>query len=75
MRRVQTLDFALIETGLFLDSHPDDQAAMEYYHRLRDARTQAVSAYEEAFGPLTQMGVEGDRWSWVDSPWPWEMED
>ena len=29
MKRIQMCEFALIEAGLFLDSHPDDQQAFK----------------------------------------------
>ena len=31
LRKLQMLDFAIQETALFLNSHPDDRQAMQYY--------------------------------------------
>lgn len=65
--------FALIDTALFLDTHPHDQAALEYYEIVRDNYAQAVRVYEENVGPLTKGGVNvNDGWTWVKTPWPWE---
>ena len=76
MRRVQTCGFAIAEAALYLDSHPEDKAALEYYHKYRKLRDAAVNAYEENFGPMSQDANRNeDRWQWADGPWPWEKED
>lgn len=76
MKEVQMYDFALVDTGLFLDTHPDNQAALTFYDETRKKYLEAVEAYEEQFGPLiaTDTDVE-NGWTWVQTPWPWEMED
>ena len=35
LRRVQMYSFALDDTGLFLDTHPDNRAAMTFYDDTR----------------------------------------
>ena len=35
MRRLQVQCFVLDDVKLFLDTHPDDRKALEYYHKYR----------------------------------------
>lgn len=72
LRRVQELSFALDEAALFLDTHPQNPAALDYFYRRREELKKAVDAYEGTIGPLTNRTVEGERWSWLDGPWPWQ---
>ena len=36
MKNIYELGFALVETMLYLDTHPDDAAAIEYYAEIKD---------------------------------------
>ena len=47
---------------------------MEKFKELRAMHHRLIEEYEEQYGPWmpTSNSVEGDRWSWVDGPWPWE---
>ena len=75
MKRIQMCEFALIEAGLFLDSHPDDQQALKYYSKHQQLLDQAKAEYVKQFGALEPTVMEGDtRWNWVDDPWPWDLE-
>ncbi|MCI5687838.1 spore coat protein CotJB [Anaerovoracaceae bacterium 42-11] len=76
MRQVQMYGFALIDTGLFLDTHPTNRDALDYYASTRTRYLEAVEEYEQQFGPLTAQDTDTDSgWAWVETPWPWEMED
>ena len=72
LRNVQIADFALVEAGLYLDTHPTDQNALEYYRSYQKELEKATAAYQAAYGPLTARANEGSRWKWVDGPAPWE---
>ena len=39
---VYELGFALLETALFLDTHPDNREALEYYCQIKHRYAQAV---------------------------------
>jgi spore coat protein JB len=76
MRRLMAVSqyaFAISDITLFLDTHPKDQDALEYFHHMHHGYEKAVAEYESNFGPLTQTG-EGNRnfWQWSTMPWPWE---
>lgn len=72
---VQAYEFALVEVGLFLDTHPHDQTALAYFKQYRDLKHQAVSAYTKMYGPITSDHPDNDlsSWKWIDNPWPWEI--
>jgi len=72
--KLKAVSFALYETVLYLDGHPDDKDALDYYNKLIDELEEVTEQYEKKYGPLTIWGNEGDRWSWVNTPWPWESE-
>lgn len=75
LRKIQIYGFALYDTVLFLDSHPEDNGALDYYDKMSAAYKMAKKEYEENFGPLTVMGVDTDEgWTWTNSPWPWEYD-
>lgn len=73
MRRLQVESFAMYDTLLYLDTHPTDQKALEYYHRIVDMNEETMNQYIQRFGPIDATDViSTDRWTWVDTPWPWE---
>lgn len=74
-KKIQIIDFVIIDTALYLDTHPMDQAALNYYHKYKGLREKAVAEYTTCYGPLTINTVESmNKWTWIDQPWPWEME-
>ncbi len=73
MEAVYTNGFAADEARLFLDTHPHDRGALEYYQKKMNLYRQAVAHYEEKYGPITVEGAAmGGSWQWAKSPWPWE---
>ncbi len=75
-RRIAAYDFALVEMNLYLDTHPADCEALELMYAYRRKRDELVAAYEQQFGAYEIMArdVENrERWSWIDTPWPWEI--
>lgn len=75
MLKLQAQDFVLDDIILFLQSHPDDQTALRYYHKYRKLKEETEEEFRENFGPLRADQVESaDRFVWVDTPWPWERQ-
>lgn len=76
MRDVQIVSFLLKDAELFLDTHPDDAQALNFYDYYNQLLAALTRDYEQRFGPLnTCAAAGGDRWRWIDEPWPWEKED
>lgn len=75
MMNVYEWGFVLVETALFLDTHPEDCAALEYYAEAKEKYNAAVAFYSENFGPLNLTSVQNENyWTWAATPLPWEME-
>ena len=77
LKKIQQLDFMMIESGLFLNNQCDCEAAQTAFCDYQRRHAEAVAEYEACYGPLTYNGVDAknDGWSWVRGPWPWEAED
>lgn len=76
MRRVQMLSFVLVDVALYLDTHPNCERALCFYHKYNALYKQAAEEYESAFGPITPASVRSTvTWTWIEEPWPWEQED
>ena len=69
--QIKCLNFAIVELGLYLDTHPEDQKALclhrEYTKQLKDLKDK----YQKMYGPLT-IYYPCNKWRWLEQPWPWE---
>ena len=75
LRRLSEAQFAAWETHLFLDTHPDDAAAMKNMATYQKAARQLMEEFEKTYGPLTARDLYGDtRFEWLNSPWPWDLD-
>lgn len=75
MRRIQEIGFTLYDLNLFLDSHPQNQMALDYFSDMQKAYAQAQAEYELSYGPLTAFDTNTEHgWTWINDPWPWELE-
>ena len=73
MQFVRETYFAMLEASLYLDTHPDDEKAMDYFDKYQQMYKEAVNDYETHCGPLTITGVNTcNGWTWTQDPWPWE---
>jgi len=74
LQEIQELEFALVDLSLFLDTHPQDQAAINDFLAIRDKWEAALKQYEESYGPLTATShaAASKNWLWAEGPWPWE---
>ena len=73
---VYQIGFMMVETILYLDTHPSDREALSYYNDLKERYYAVMKAYSENFAPLLADRVEADNyWKWVATPMPWEVED
>jgi spore coat protein JB len=73
MEAVYSNGFALDEARLFLNTHPNDRAAQDFYRRKVEMYRKAIESYQQKYGPIyPENGLMGDRWAWAEQPWPWE---
>lgn len=73
LTELQVLAFAINELGLYLDTHRDDTEALQMYRTYQKLYTEGKEKYEQEYGPLNHMSVAGDKYRWLDDPWPWEF--
>jgi spore coat protein JB len=75
LQQLQETDFALVELNLYLDTHPDDEAAVAQYNELTQRRWMLAREYETSYGPLMHFGHSYGRlpWAWIETPWPWQV--
>ncbi|MZP29361.1 spore coat protein CotJB [Heliobacterium undosum] len=76
LRRIQELEFVAVDLNLFLDTHPNDKAALRDFTRVTDELKKLKHAYETRYALLTVEGHCPGRypWNWIEAPWPWEIE-
>ena len=75
LHELRCVDFALVETTLYLDAYPHSREALAYYHKLKARRAELAEEYEKICGPLTATGkTSTTSWDWTDTPFPWEYE-
>ncbi|MDO4565475.1 MAG: spore coat protein CotJB [Clostridia bacterium] len=74
LRLIKEAQFACVELQLYLDTHPDDAAAMDDYRCYSDKLAMLMARYEQEYGPLMNFGHSvSDTGSWVYQKWPWEL--
>ena len=70
---LQVLAFAIQELALYLDTHPDDQEALELYRAYQKMYHKGEMEYTEMCRPLTHnMPTDAKKYTWLNDPWPWE---
>ena len=70
---LQTLGFAINELALYLDTHRDDEEALELYRQYQDLYHRGMMAYTKDHGPLNHVfPSQSKSYNWLDDPWPWE---
>ena len=74
LRKIQALSFAKVETELYLDVYPESAQALSYYRNILSQLDEAMTEYQNKYGPLFSEGVVGDRWTWVEGKWPWQLD-
>ena len=72
LTELQTLAFAIQELALYLDTHRDDNDALELYRQYQREYNEGCKKYEQMYGPLNHMTVGQGGYKWLDDPWPWE---
>ena len=55
LSQLTALDFMAVDLGLYLNTHPEDSAAIAEYNKIIKAADMLRAKYEENFGPLDHM--------------------
>lgn len=73
LSELQVLGFAIQELALYLDTHRDDQEALELYRNYQKMYNHCKEEYRKQKGPMNHFQT-GDHkeYLWLNDPWPWE---
>lgn len=77
LKKICEVSFVLDDLALYLDVHPEDEAALRVFREKNSRRGELKKEFAERFYPLTRdcmtfsLGVEG-KFSWQTAPCPWE---
>ena len=72
LTELQALGFAIQELALYLDTHRDNEQALELYRTYQRMYHEGMMAYSEKCGPLNHGTPGTGGYKWLDDPWPWE---
>lgn len=65
-------DFACIDLGLYLDIYPNDNNIIQIYNQLNNEKMKVLNEYEKNYGSISSNN-NSNTWSWINTPWPWEV--
>ena len=71
MEQIKSLNFAIIELSLYLNTHPDDEKALALHKKYAKELKELKDKYQKVYGPLT-IYYPCNKWRWLEEPWPWE---
>lgn len=74
LKEIQTVDFAVYELALFLNTHPENRRALEDHNNLARKSHELKSEFEQRFGPLRlDSAAASYPYNYINEPWPWEI--
>lgn len=74
LREIQELNFAVIETVLYLNTHPEDRKVLELHNEFATQYKNLVEEYQKNYRQLYAFYPTDYPWQWIDEPWPWQIE-
>lgn len=70
---IMMLGFCAVDMMLYLDTHPDDEEALNYFNQCTALYNAAKQSYQEQFGQLNAFSEqERSSWDWNTAPMLWE---
>lgn len=72
LEKIAMVDFATIELHMFLDTHPNDNAASAKLDEYKLKSEALTREFEAKFGPISAKDRDANRWAWISDPWPWD---
>jgi spore coat protein JB len=77
INKIREYEFATVDLNLYLDNFPQCQQALAAYNTFTSKLIELKKEYEMKYGILTNFGYAESQmpWSWINDPWPWEIEE
>lgn len=72
--KIMALSFAVNDLNLYLDLHPDDRFVFEKFKKYGEELKNLSKEYAKVYGPLELTQTKGNKYDWLDSPWPWDTK-
>lgn len=87
LQKINEASFTVNDLTLYLDTHPTDMEALQYFKKALNERKTAMEEFESQYEPLivdcvnpkenTKTGFASDypaqeHWTWADGPIPWD---
>lgn len=73
LMEINETSFAVNDVMLYLDTHPGDEKALEFFNDCMEKRKQVLCEYEKQYAPLTLDSCRGEaEWKWGEEKAPWE---
>ena len=72
LSNLQTLAFMVQDLALYLDTHKDDQEALEAFRCYQKKYHECMMEYSTKCRPVTHMQPTEGPYTWLKGPWPWE---
>lgn len=70
--KIYMLCFAINDLNLYLDTHPNDEAAYNLFKKYCLMYEKCVNEYENKYQVLEVTHDTKGRYTWTQNPWPWE---
>lgn len=70
--QVMAYSFAINDLNLYLDLHPDNKGMLDLFKKYVKEEKELCKEYVNKYGPLEVNEVKGQKFDWINSPWPWE---
>ena len=71
LEEIKSYRFAIIELGLYLDTHENDEKALCLHRKYAKELKELLDKYQKVYGSLT-INYPCNKWRWLEEPWPWE---
>lgn len=73
LKDISIISFVVVELTLYLDTHPHDKEAMEYFNHYARLEKQLKQDFADKYYPLNAtLSNDTKEWSWALAPMPWE---
>ncbi len=72
MTELQVLAFMIQELALYLDTHREDEEALELYRSYQEVYHRCMMQYSQERTPLNHCVPTEGPYRWLNDPWPWE---
>lgn len=89
LQKINEASFAVNDISLYLDTHPTDMEALQFFKKVMSERKTAMQEFESQYEPLiidcvnpkenNKTGFETcypavEHWTWGDGPIPWDNQ-